>query len=96
MHKDIHRNNGTRPDRPPVAAVFAPPDIPPSARRPPGRLPGILGANEDYRSLFKLMFQALDFFDRCQDCEALLDAGMLFRFLTELADDALEEEWGSN
>ncbi len=94
MQKDVHRNNGARPYRPPVAA-FAPPHIPPSVRRPPSRPPG-KGAGGDYRSLFKMMFRALDFFDDCESCEALLDAGMLFRFLAELADEALEEEWSES
>ncbi len=84
-----------RPDIPPSErAAFARPDIPPSTPPTPSRREAmIFSVNEDYKLLFQLMFQAIGFFDRCDDCETLIDAGKMFQYLGELAEDALEEVW---
>ncbi len=99
MPQAIHRNNGTRTDAfvPPLALVHrARPHIPPSSPRTARTEEIVYRVNQDYKFLFKLMFQAIDFFDRCEDCETLIDAGKMFRYLSEVAEDALEEAWEVN
>ncbi len=47
----------------------------------------------DYKLLFKLLFQAIELSDRCEDCETLIDAGKLLQYLVEVSEDCLEEAW---
>ena len=97
MPHAIHRTNGAQPDviTPPlVLATRAKPHIPPSKPPTPSRRDALIfSVNEDYKLLFQILFQAIDLFDRCDDCETLLDAGKLFQYITEMAEDAAEEAW---
>ena len=103
MPEAAHRNHGRKPSivpalktplAPLVARAFARPDIPPSNRRSPSRRETLIrDVNDDYKLLFKMLFKAIELFDRCDDCETLIDAGKLFGYLEELAEDAVEEAW---
>ncbi len=100
MPEAVHRNNGTQPHTEPATALalvpraFARPDIPPSNRRSPSRRETLIhNVNEDYKLLFKMLFKAIELFDRCEDCETLTDAGKMFQYLEELAEDGMEEAW---
>ncbi len=108
MPQAIHRNNGNQPavDRPtfvplsfarpdiPPSAAFAGPDVPPSKPPSPSRREArIFTTGNDYKLLLRLMLSAIELFDRCDDCETLIDAGKLFQYLAEVAEDALEEAW---
>ncbi len=96
MSKAIHRNHPAQPDVLPftLTAVRARPHIPPASRAVPSRREEIVyRVNEDYKFLFRMMFQAIAFFDRCEDCETLIDAGKMFQYLAEVAEDAVEEAW---
>ena len=99
MPQAIHCNQAATPavNRPTLVPLgFARPDIPPSNPTPSRSEATPFTVNDDYKLLFKLMFQAIALFDRCDDCETLIDAGKLFQYLKDLAEDALEEAWEAN
>ncbi len=67
--------------------------LPPSGAGPSERDKMIHDVNQDYELLFRLLLSAIEFFDRCDDCQTLIDACKLFRYLDEIAEDCLEEVW---
>ncbi len=99
MPQAIHSQNAAQPKpaTPSLTVVNrARPHIPPASGTPASSSETLYRADEDYKFLFKMMFRAIEFFDRCEDIETLIDAGKMFQYLVEVSEDALAEVWEVN